>query len=202
MWQHRLASLNVAHLKNKNGKFPEFLRIFHFPFQCWPGCILPDMSKVIRGKSEGTFKAGIALNFSSTQETWRNIPTIMIIQGRNDKYKWKIKVIKNGFLFRIYSTIHDQIDESLFCNGLYFSYFGGKKIDVVAQFHPWFKFFSLCSKLIIDYNTPKQRKINFKPRIKLNHIKYPHFPKLNYRVFSRSLFISLRKQITLNDHSP
>ena len=63
-------------------------------------------------------------------------------------------------------------------------------------------FFSLCSKLIIDYNTPKQRKINFKPRIKLNHIKYPHFPKLNYRVFSRSLFISLRKQITLNDHSP
>ena len=64
----------------------------------------------------------------------------MIIQGRNDKYKWKIKVIKNGFLFRIYSTIHDQIDDSL-CNGLYFSYFGGKKIDVVAQFHPWFKFF-------------------------------------------------------------
>ena len=42
-------------------------------------------------------------------------------------------------------------------------------------------FISLCSKLIIDYHTPKQRKINFKPRIKLN--KCPHFPKLNYRVF-------------------
>ena len=26
-------------------------------------------NKVIRGKSEGTFKEGIALNFSSTQET-------------------------------------------------------------------------------------------------------------------------------------
>ena len=62
-------------------------------------------------------------------------------------------------------------------------------------------FISFCSKLVIDYHTPKQRKIKFKPRIKLNHNKYPHFPKLNYRVFSRSLFISLRKQIALNDHS-
>ena len=130
------------------------------------------------------FKAGIALNFSSTQETWRNIPTIMIIPVRNDKYKWKIKVIKNGFLFRIYSTIHDQIDDSLFCNSLYFSYFGGKKIDVARlNFIHDLNFISLCSKLIIDYHTPKQRKINFKPRIKLNHNKYPHFPKLHYRVF-------------------
>ena len=31
-------------------------------------------------------------------------------------------------------------------------------------------FISLCFKLIIiDYHTPKQRKIKFKPRIKLNH---------------------------------
>ena len=34
-------------------------------------------------------------------------------------------------------------------------------------------FISLCSKLItIDYHTPKQRKIKFKPRIKLNHNTY------------------------------
>ena len=49
--------------------FREYLRIFHFPFQYWPECILPDMRKVMRGKSEGTFKEGIAFIFSSTQET-------------------------------------------------------------------------------------------------------------------------------------
>ena len=67
----------------------KFLRIFHFPFQFWPGCILPDMYKVIRGKSKGTFKAGIALKVSSRQETLRNMPTSMIIPGRNDKWKNK-----------------------------------------------------------------------------------------------------------------
>ena len=193
--------------------FRKFLRIFHFPFQYWPGCILPDMSKVIRGKSEGTFKAGIVLNFSSTQETWRNIPTIMIIPGRNDKYKWKNKsnkkmasseilCWKHGLLFRIYYTIHEKIDYSLFCNSLYFSCFDGKNMLWFNLIHG-LNFISRCSKLIIiDYQTPKQRKIKFKPRIKLNHNKYFLFPKLNYCVFSRSLFISLRKKITLNDHSP
>ena len=101
-----------------------------------------------------------------------------------------------------YYTIEDKIDYSLFCNSVYFSCFDGKNMLWFNFIHD-FNFIFLCSKLIIiDYHTPKQRKIKFKPRIKLNHNKYPHFPKLNYRVFSRSLFISLRKQITLNDHSP
>ena len=192
--------------------FRKFLRIFHFPFQYWPGCILPDMSKVIWGKSEGTFKVVIALNFSSTQETWKKIPTIMIIPGRNDKYKWKNKSNKKwlpawyfaeniGYCSEYTIPIHDQIDYSPFCNSLYFSCFGGKNMLWLNFIHD-LNFISLCSKLIMDYHTPKQRKIKFKPRIKLNHDKYPHFPKLNYRVFSRSLFISLRKQITLNDHLP
>ena len=103
---------------------------------------------------------------------------------------------KHGLLFRVYYAI----DYSLFCNSVYFSCFDGKNMLWLNFIHD-LNFF-LCSKLIIDYHTPKQRKIKFKPRIKLNHNKYPHFPKLNYRVFSRSLFISLRKQITLNDHSP
>ena len=109
---------------------------------------------------------------------------------------------KHRLLFRIYYTIHDQIDYSLFCNtcSLYFSFFGGKNMLWLNFIHD-LNFISFCSKLVIDYHTPKQRKIKFKPRIKLNHNKYPHFPKLNYRVFSRSLFISLRKQIALNDHS-
>ena len=177
--------------------FWKFLSIFNFPFQYWPGCILPDMNKVIWGKSEGTFKAGIALNFSSTQETWRNIPTIMIIPGRNDKYKWKNKSNKKwlpAWYFAenighcsectmVYYTTHDQIDYSLFCNSLYFSCFGGKNMLWLSFIHNDLNFISLCSKLIIDYHTPKQRKIKFKPRIKLNHNKYPHFPKLHYRVF-------------------
>ena len=185
--------------------FRKFLRIFHFPFQYWPGCILPDMNKVIRGKSEGTSKAGIAVNVSSTQETWRNIPTIMIIPGRHDK--WKNRSYKKWLLAWYfaenmgYYTIEDKIDYSLFCNSVYFSCFDGKNMLWFNFIHD-FNFIFLCSKLIIiDYHTPKQRKIKFKPRIKLNHNKYPHFPKLNYRVFSRSLFISLRKQIALNDHS-
>ena len=41
---------------------------------------------------------------------------------------------------------------------------------VVVQFYPWFKFYFLCFKLIIiHYNTQKQKKIKFEPRIKLNH---------------------------------
>ena len=40
----------------------------------------------------------------------------------------------------------------------------------VVQFYPWFKFIFLCFKLIIiNYQTPTQREIKFKPRIKLNH---------------------------------
>ena len=84
--------------------------------------------------------------------------------------------------------VHDKIDYSLFCNSVYFSCFDGKNMLWLNFIHD-LNFISLCSKLIIDYHTPKQRKIKFKPRIKLNHNKYPHFPKLNYRVFSRSLFI-------------
>ena len=132
----------------------------------------------------------------------------MIIPGRNDKYKWKNKSNKKwlpAWYFAEnmgYYTIDNKMDYSLFCNSVYFSCFDGKNMLWFSFIHD-LNFISLCSKLIIiDYHTPKQRKIKFKPRIKLNHKKYPHFPKLNYRFFSRSLFISLRKQITLNDHSP
>ena len=46
-------------------------------------------------------------------------------------------------------------------------------VYVVVQFYPWFKFyFSLFKLTIVDYHTPKQRKIKFKPRIKLNHNIY------------------------------
>ena len=41
------------------------------------------------------------------------------------------------------------------------------------NFIPGLNFISLCFKLIIiDYHTPKQRKIKFKARIKLNHNIY------------------------------
>ena len=43
---------------------------------------------------------------------------------------------------------------------------------VVVEFYPWFTFYFLCFKLIIpNYHTliQTQRKIKFKPRIKLNH---------------------------------
>ena len=48
--------------------------------------------------------------------------------------------------------------------------------NIVSVYMLWFNFIlglnfiSLCFKLIIiHYHTPKQRKIKFKPRIKLNH---------------------------------
>ena len=44
-------------------------------------------------------------------------------------------------------------------------------VDVVVQFNPWSKFIFFCFKLItIHYHAHKQKKIKFKPRIKLNHI--------------------------------
>ena len=46
-------------------------------------------------------------------------------------------------------------------------------VYVMVQFYPWFKFyFSLFKPTIVDYHTPKQRKIKFKPRIKFNHNIY------------------------------
>ena len=43
-------------------------------------------------------------------------------------------------------------------------------VHVLVQFYPWFKFYFLCFRLInIHYGTPKQRKIKFKPMVKLNH---------------------------------
>ena len=38
--------------------------------------------------------------------------------------------------------------------------------DVVVQFNPWFKFFSLSYN---HYHTQKQKETKFKPWIKLNH---------------------------------
>ena len=56
---------------------------------------------------------------------------------------------------------------------------------VVVQFHPWFKI--LCpfvlQLIIIHYHTSKQRGIELKPRIKLNHSIYnpnPNPRKCNY----------------------
>ena len=48
---------------------------------------------------------------------------------------------------------------------------------VVVQFYPWFKFSFLLFQthyhvIIIHYNTEKQKKIKFEPRIKLNHNTY------------------------------
>ena len=44
---------------------------------------------------------------------------------------------------------------------------------VLVQFYLWFKFYFFCFKLIIIYHhTQKQKKIKFKPRIKLNHNIY------------------------------
>ena len=58
-------------------------------------------------------------------------------------------------------------------------------VYVVVQFHPWFKI--LCpfvlQLIIIHYHTPKQRGIELKPRIKLNHSIYnpnPNPRKWNY----------------------
>ena len=43
-------------------------------------------------------------------------------------------------------------------------------ISVVVQFYPWFRFdFLLFQLIIIHYNTQKQKKIKFKPKIKSNH---------------------------------
>ena len=44
-------------------------------------------------------------------------------------------------------------------------------VHVVVQFPPWFKFYFLCFRRIVihvQYHTQKQKKIKFKPRIKLN----------------------------------
>ena len=51
------------------------------------------------------------------------------------------------------------------------------------NFNLWLKFHCLCFKLIIiHYDTPKQREIKSKPRIKLNHNKYKiDHVFLNYR---------------------
>ena len=58
-------------------------------------------------------------------------------------------------------------------------------VYVVVQFHPWFKM--LCpfvlQLIIIHYHTSKQRGIELKPRIKLNHSIYnpnPNPRKCNY----------------------
>ena len=64
-------------------------------------------------------------------------------------------------------------------------------VYVMVQFYPWFKFyFSLFKLTIVDYHTPKQRKIKFKPRIKFNHNIYKdkimnkcnHAPKTVLRI--------------------
>ena len=48
-------------------------------------------------------------------------------------------------------------------------------VYVVAQFYPYSNFIFLCFKLIIiHYNTQKQKKIKFEPRLKLNHNTYIH----------------------------
>ena len=48
---------------------------------------------------------------------------------------------------------------------------------VVVQFYPCFKFYFVLFQthycvIIIHYHTPKQKKIKFEPRIKLNYIIY------------------------------
>ena len=46
-------------------------------------------------------------------------------------------------------------------------------VYVVVQFYPGSNFVFLCFKLIIiHYHTQTQRKIKFKPRMKLNHNIY------------------------------
>ena len=52
---------------------------------------------------------------------------------------------------------------------------------LVVQFYPWFKFISLCFKLIIiHYHTQKQTEIKFKPSIKLNHNIYKFYRNICY----------------------
>ena len=46
-------------------------------------------------------------------------------------------------------------------------------VYVLAQFNPWFKFYFPLFLVIVMYdNELKQRKINFEPRIKLDHSIY------------------------------
>ena len=71
-------------------------------------------------------------------------------------------------------------------------------IYVVVQFYPWFNFIFLCFKLInILYNTQKQTKRNFEPRIKLNHNIYTTLLLTPYR-----LFMNLQLATKLLTHWP
>ena len=49
---------------------------------------------------------------------------------------------------------------------------------VVVHFYPWFKFYFVLSMGMYDNNmmmSLKQKKIRFKPRIKLNHNRYINY---------------------------
>ena len=61
------------------------------------------------------------------------------------------------------------------CFRVYFYSWFHCYVYVVVQFYPWVDLIFFCFKLIIiHYHTQKQKKIKFKPRIKLNHNIFSH----------------------------